>query len=83
MGSEQRGISRILLDSCDLIVRIKTTGEIISLNVSVATGIILYEVMKKLKRLEISITFSLLKIVKLNCILINKDVLNKFGVYRW
>lgn len=51
MGSEQRGISRILLDSCDLIVRIKTTGEITSLNVSVATGIILYEVMKKLKRL--------------------------------
>ncbi len=51
MGSEQGGINRILLDSCDLIVRIKTTGEITSLNVSVATGIILYEIMKKLKRL--------------------------------
>ncbi len=51
MGSEQKGISRILLDSCDLIVRIKTTGEIPSLNVSVATGIVLYEVMKKLRKL--------------------------------
>lgn len=44
MGSEQKGISKLLLSSCDLIVKIETLGKIPSLNVSVASGIILYEV---------------------------------------
>jgi len=51
MGSEQKGIGRLLLSNCDLVVKIKTSGKIPSLNVSVATGIILHEVMKKLKRI--------------------------------
>lgn len=51
MGSEQKGIGRLLLSNCDLVVKIKTSGKIASLNVSVATGIILHEVMKKLKRI--------------------------------
>jgi len=51
MGSEQKGIGRLLLSNCDLVVKIKTSGKIPSLIVSVATGIILHEVMKKLKRI--------------------------------
>jgi len=49
IGSEQKGIGRLLLSNCDLVVKIKTSGKIPSLNVSVATGIILHEVTKKLK----------------------------------
>ncbi len=51
MGSEQKGIGKLLFSNCDLVVKIQTSGKILSLNVSVATGIILHEVMKKLKRI--------------------------------
>ena len=43
MGSEGSGISRLLSQQCDTVVSIPTCGKIDSLNVSVATGIILYE----------------------------------------
>lgn len=43
MGSEGSGISRLLEESCDSIVSIPTCGNIDSLNVSVAAGVLLYE----------------------------------------
>jgi len=43
MGSEGTGISRLLEEQCDAIVSIPTCGKIDSLNVSVATGVLLYE----------------------------------------
>ena len=43
MGSEGSGIARLLSEKCDQIVSIPTCGKIDSLNVSVATGILLYE----------------------------------------
>ncbi len=43
MGSEGSGISRLLTQQCDAIVSIPTCGKIDSLNVSVATGVLLYE----------------------------------------
>lgn len=43
MGAEGKGLSRLLLEECDHIATIPTTGHIDSLNVSVAAGIILYE----------------------------------------
>ncbi|MCR4823426.1 MAG: 23S rRNA (guanosine(2251)-2'-O)-methyltransferase RlmB [Treponema sp.] len=43
MGSEGSGISRLLEEQCDSIVSIPTCGKIDSLNVSVATGVLLYE----------------------------------------
>jgi 23S rRNA (guanosine2251-2'-O)-methyltransferase len=43
MGSEDRGISRELESLCDILVKIPMTGKTESLNVSVATGIFLYE----------------------------------------
>ncbi len=44
MGSEGNGISRLLQENCDRIISIPTCGKLDSLNVSVATGIILYEI---------------------------------------
>lgn len=47
MGSEDKGISGKLLDKLDKAVRIPLAGEIESLNVSVAAGIIMYEVVRQ------------------------------------
>jgi 23S rRNA (guanosine2251-2'-O)-methyltransferase len=47
MGSEEKGIYPALLKACDEKIRIPMKGDFESLNVSVATGMILYEAMKK------------------------------------
>ena len=47
MGSEGTGISRLLKQQCDSIVSIPTCGKIDSLNVSVATGVLLYEIYRQ------------------------------------
>ena len=44
MGSEGSGISRLLKASCDSFTAIPTSGKLDSLNVSVAAGILMYEV---------------------------------------
>ncbi len=50
MGSEEKGVSEAYLELCDDVVSIPMLGETQSLNVSVAAGIILFEVVKQ--RLE-------------------------------
>ena len=47
MGSEGSGISRLLAEQCDTFIAIPTCGKIDSLNVSVAAGILLYEVRRQ------------------------------------
>ncbi|MCO6501061.1 MAG: 23S rRNA (guanosine(2251)-2'-O)-methyltransferase RlmB [Vicingus serpentipes] len=47
MGSEEKGISNQLLKFCDVKAKIPMAGNIASLNVSVASGIILYEAVKQ------------------------------------
>ena len=47
MGSEEKGVYPALLKICDEKIKIPMKGDFESLNVSVATGIILYEVMKQ------------------------------------
>lgn len=47
MGSEGTGISRLLQKQCDQIVSIPTCGKIDSLNVSVAAGVLLYEIYRR------------------------------------
>ncbi|MCX7655507.1 MAG: 23S rRNA (guanosine(2251)-2'-O)-methyltransferase RlmB, partial [Treponemataceae bacterium] len=47
MGSEGHGISRLLREVCDGMVAIPSKGRIDSLNVSVAAGILLYEVVRQ------------------------------------
>ena len=50
MGSEGDGISQLVRKSCDHIVSIPMHGHIDSLNVSVAAGILLYEVRRNQER---------------------------------
>ncbi len=47
MGSEEDGISDILLRDADELAKIPMKGKIGSLNVSVATGVALYEIIRK------------------------------------
>jgi 23S rRNA (guanosine2251-2'-O)-methyltransferase len=47
MGSEEKGIYPALIKICDEKFKIPMAGDFESLNVSVATGVILYEVMKQ------------------------------------
>lgn len=47
MGSEEKGIYPALMKICDEKIKIPMAGDFDSLNVSVATGIILYEAMKQ------------------------------------
>lgn len=49
MGSEEKGISRELMALSDYQVMIPMTGKIGSLNVSVAAGVLLYEIMRQRK----------------------------------
>jgi 23S rRNA (guanosine2251-2'-O)-methyltransferase len=47
LGGEGSGISRLLREACDAMVSIPSQGRIDSLNVSVAAGILFYEVMRQ------------------------------------
>lgn len=47
IGGEGRGIRRSILEVCDIRIRIPLFGHISSLNVSVAAGIILFEIAKQ------------------------------------
>ncbi len=47
MGSEGKGISRLTAEKCDVLVKIPMYGKIESLNVSVATGVILFEALRQ------------------------------------
>ncbi len=47
VGSEGSGLSRLVSESCDNLVRIPSFGTIDSLNVSVATGVLLYEIRRQ------------------------------------
>lgn len=44
IGSEGKGLSRLVRNSCDFVVRLPMRGRIESLNASVACGLILYEI---------------------------------------
>lgn len=47
MGSEGKGLSRLVGETCDLRVRIPMPGGAESLNAGVATGIVLYETARR------------------------------------
>lgn len=46
-GGEGKGISRLLKENCDLLVRFPMLGQVNSLNVSVSAGLLLYEVIRQ------------------------------------
>jgi 23S rRNA (guanosine2251-2'-O)-methyltransferase len=47
IGSEGFGMSRIIKESCDYIVKIPMKGKVNSLNASVAAGILIYKIFEK------------------------------------
>tara|TARA_Y100001935_G_scaffold244940_1_gene237962 strand:+ start:18154 stop:18921 length:768 start_codon:yes stop_codon:yes gene_type:complete len=47
MGGEGKGIRRLTLDNCDFTIKLPMFGALDSLNVSVATGICLYEAVRQ------------------------------------
>ena len=47
MGSEDRGLRRLTREKCDFLVSIPMAGAVSSLNVSVATGILLFEAIRQ------------------------------------
>ena len=47
MGGEGAGLRRLTREACDLLVRLPMHGAVESLNVSVATGMMLYEVLRQ------------------------------------
>lgn len=52
VGSEGRGISRLLKEKCDVLVTLPMKGKITSLNASVAGGIVMYEVARQRSKLK-------------------------------
>jgi len=47
MGSEGKGLRRLTAEKCDFLAHLPMTGSVESLNVSVATGICLYEAVRQ------------------------------------
>jgi 23S rRNA (guanosine2251-2'-O)-methyltransferase len=47
LGSEGRGLGRLVRETCDLLVRMPMHGRVSSLNVAVAGSIVLYEVLRQ------------------------------------
>jgi len=50
IGSEGRGLGKLTEEKCDFLVTIPMQGQINSLNASVATGVVLYEVLRQRRR---------------------------------
>jgi 23S rRNA (guanosine2251-2'-O)-methyltransferase len=49
LGGEDKGVRRLVRDHCDYIVSLPLMGKINSLNVSVAAGVLLYEILRQRK----------------------------------
>ncbi len=47
IGSEGKGISRLVLEKCDFLFRLPMRGHVTSLNASVAASLLMYEVYRK------------------------------------
>ena len=47
LGGEGKGLHQLVRDRCDFVVSIPTTGPVRSLNVSVAAGVVLFEVVRQ------------------------------------
>lgn len=52
IGSEGKGMGRLIRDKCDFLIRLPMKGQVTSLNASVAAALLLYEVFRKRYPLE-------------------------------
>lgn len=50
IGSEGSGMSRLVKENCDFLIKIPMKGKINSLNASVSAGIVMYEIMKQRRK---------------------------------
>lgn len=53
IGSEGKGMSRLVRETCDFVVRLPMVGHVNSLNASVAAALLMFEVMKQRRPLEV------------------------------
>ena len=44
VGNEEKGIRKLVAENCDFLIKIPMKGKIDSLNVSVSTGVLLFEI---------------------------------------
>lgn len=47
IGSEGKGMARLMKEKCDFLIRLPMAGQVTSLNASVAAGLLMYEVYRK------------------------------------
>jgi 23S rRNA (guanosine2251-2'-O)-methyltransferase len=47
MGAEGKGLRRLTRDTCDFLISIPMGGQVESLNLSVATGVVLFEAVRQ------------------------------------
>ena len=47
IGSEGKGMGRIIREKCDFLLRLPMVGKVTSLNASVAAALLMYEVHRK------------------------------------
>lgn len=52
MGAEGKGLRRLTREHCDQLVNIPMAGEVSSLNVSVATGVCLFEMVRQRQKVS-------------------------------
>jgi TrmH family RNA methyltransferase len=52
MGNEQQGLPETLAESCDKLARIPQAGRADSLNLAIATGVMLYEIRREALTLD-------------------------------
>lgn len=49
VGNEEKGIRKLTAEKCDALIKISMKGKLNSLNVSVATGVVLFEILRQRK----------------------------------
>jgi 23S rRNA (guanosine2251-2'-O)-methyltransferase len=47
IGSEGKGIGRLIKEKCDFLIKMPMVGQVTSLNASVAASLLMYEVYRK------------------------------------
>ncbi len=47
VGAEGKGMRRLTREQCDVLLKLPMRGQVESLNLSVATGVLLYEVLRQ------------------------------------
>ena len=47
VGAEGKGLRRLTKEQCDVLVSVPMKGQVASLNLSVATGVLLYEAVRQ------------------------------------